>query len=175
VNPPPTRIETERLLLRPYGASDAVAFAELLERSRAHLAAFIPFFLDGDPRERVVKYADDFAAGVSFSYAAVLDERLIGGGGLFPRIGPGALEVGYHVHADEVRRGFATEIAAALVDVGFETCGAERLEMHIDPGNAASLGVARKLGFAETGYDAKDSCLIFSRVRPASESSTTSA
>ena len=175
MNPPPAGIETERLLLRAYEPGDAAAFAALLERSRDHLAAFIPFFLGGDPRERLAKYADEFAAGVSFSYGAFLGDQLVGGGGLLPRIGPGALEIGYHVHVDHVRRGFATEIARALVRIGFEVCGADRLEMHIDPGNLASLGVARKLGFAETGYDAEASVAIFSRVRSARVSSVTSA
>lgn len=175
MKPPPARIETERLLLRALEPADGDAFAELLESSRDHYSPFISHFLEGDAHERVRAYGADFAAGESFSYGAFRGERLIGGGGLFPRIGPGALEIGYHVRVDEVRRGYATEIAAALVRAGFDVCGAERLEMHIDPGNVASLGLPGKLGFVEEGYDAEKSVLIFSRVRPSSESSTTSA
>jgi RimJ/RimL family protein N-acetyltransferase len=33
--------------------------------------------------------------------------------------------------------------------VGFEICGADRIEIRIEPGNDASFGIPRKLGFAE--------------------------
>jgi RimJ/RimL family protein N-acetyltransferase len=175
VKPPPARIETARLVLRRWELEDAPAFADLLESNREHYAAFIPFYLEGEPLERLRGYRDAFEAGESFSYGAFETGRLVGGGGLFPRIGPGALEIGYHVRSGETRRGLATEIAAALVDAAFEHCGAERAELHIEPANVASLGVARRLGFAETGYDAGKGVAIFSRVSSASEASVTSA
>jgi RimJ/RimL family protein N-acetyltransferase len=174
VSPPPARIETERLLLRRWELDDAVRFADLLDRGRDHYGAFISFFLEGDAGERMVAYRRAFDTGESWSYGAFLGERLVGGGGLFPRIGPGALEIGYHVAADCLRRGFATEIAAALVATGFDLCGAERLEMHIHPDNVASLGIPSKLSFVEERYDAERQVLIFSRVRSASEGSTAS-
>jgi len=160
-------------VLRRWELADAAAFAELLERSRDHYARFIAFFLEGEPRERMQTNVAGWNAGVSWSYGAFEGERLVGGGGLFPRVGPGALEIGYHVAVDETRRGLATEIAAAFAHAGFEVCGAERLEMHIHPRNLASIGVARKLGFVESGYDGDE--MIFSRVRSASESRVTSA
>jgi RimJ/RimL family protein N-acetyltransferase len=175
VRPPPARIETARLVLRRWELSDEPAFADLLESNREHYAACIPFYLEGEPLERLRGYRDAFDGGDGFSYGGFEAGRLVGGGGLFPRVGPGALEIGYHVRWGETRRGLATEIAAALADVAFEHCGAERVELHIDPANAASLGVARTLGFAETGYDADKGVAIFSRVRSASEASVTSA
>ena len=93
-----------------------------------------------------------------------------------PRIGPGGLEIGYHVGADATGNGYATEMASALIDIAFDVCGADRIELHIDEANTASIGVARKLGLEATGYvEDEPSLKIFSRVRPASESSTTSA
>jgi RimJ/RimL family protein N-acetyltransferase len=35
-----------------------------------------------------------------------------------------------------------------LTRVGFEVCGADRIEIHIEPRNEASLGVPPKLGYA---------------------------
>jgi RimJ/RimL family protein N-acetyltransferase len=160
-------------VLRRWELADAEALAALLERSRDHYAEFIAFFLEGEPRERMQTNVAGWNAAMSWSYGAFESERLIGGGGLFPRIGPAALEIGYHVAVDETGRGLATEIAGAFVQAGFEVCGAERLEMHIHPRNLASIGVARKLGFVESGYDGDE--MIFSRVRPSSESSVTSA
>jgi RimJ/RimL family protein N-acetyltransferase len=42
-----------------------------------------------------------------------------------------------------------TESTGALVRAGFEVCGADRIEIRIEPGNEASFGVPRKLGFVE--------------------------
>ena len=47
------------------------------------------------------------------------------------------------------RRGIATESSAALTRVGFEVCGADRIEIRIEPRNQASFGIPRKLGFVE--------------------------
>jgi RimJ/RimL family protein N-acetyltransferase len=146
VRPPPERIETERLLLRVYEEGDTPAFAALLETSRESYAAFIPFFLEDEPAERVRRSRAQFLAGESFPYVAFAGDRLIGGCGLLPRIGPGALEIGYHVRADATGNGYATEMASALIDVAFDWCGVERIELHIDPGNTASIRVAERLG-----------------------------
>jgi RimJ/RimL family protein N-acetyltransferase len=79
-----------------------------------------------------------------------MDEaELLGGTGLHPRIGPGGLEIGYWVRVNAVRQGIATESSAALTRVGFEVCGADRIEIRIEPRNEASFGVPRKLGFVE--------------------------
>jgi RimJ/RimL family protein N-acetyltransferase len=77
------------------------------------------------------------------------ESRVLGGNGLHARVGPGGLEIGYWVRADSTRQGIVTESTAALTRVGFEICGADRIEIRIDPDNTASLGVPPKLGFAE--------------------------
>jgi RimJ/RimL family protein N-acetyltransferase len=176
VKPPPARIETERLLLRMYEEHDVPAYAELLESSREHYAAFIPFLLEDEAAEQVARSRAQFFAGEMFRYFAFAGDRLIGGCGLLPRIGPGGLEIGYHVRVDATGNGYATEMTAALTDVAFDVCGADRVELHIEEANLASIGVARKLGFAETGYvEGRPTLKIFSLVRSATESSVTSA
>jgi RimJ/RimL family protein N-acetyltransferase len=176
VKPPPARIETARLVLRVYEEGDIPAFAELLRRSREQYAAFIPFFLEDEPADRVRRSRAQFLAGETFPYLAFAGDRLIGGCGLLPRIGPGGLEIGYHLGADATGNGYATEMAAALIAVAFDVCGADRIELHIDEANTASIRVAQRLGLVETGYLEEEPVVkIFSRVRPASESSTTSA
>jgi len=145
VKPPPARIETERLVLRTYEERDIPAFTELLESSREHYR-FISFFYEEDPADRVRRSRQQFLSGESFPYVAFAGDRLIGGCGLLPRIGPGALEIGYHVGADATGHGYATEMAATLIDVAFDVCGVERIELHIDPENIASIRVAERLG-----------------------------
>ena len=73
----------------------------------------------------------------------------LGGTGLHPRNDPGGLEIGYFIRASAARQGYVTESTAALTRVGFEICGADRIEIRIDPENEASFGVPRKLGFVE--------------------------
>ena len=159
-----------------YEERDIPAYAELLESSREHYAAFVPFLLEDEPAEQISRSRAQFFAGEMFRYFAFDDERLIGGCGLLPRIGPGGLEIGYHVRSDATGNGYATEMAAALVDVAFAVCGVERIELHIEEANFASIAVARKLGFVETGYvEGRPTLKIFSCVRSASESSVTSA
>ena len=176
MKPPPGRIETDRLVLRMYEERDVAAYAELLETSREHYAAFIPFLLEDGAAEQIARSRSEFFAGEMFRYFAFAGDRLIGGCGLLPRIGPGGLEIGYHVRVDATGNGYATEMTASLTDVAFDLCGADRVELHIEEANLASIGVARKLGFAEIGHvEGRPSLKIFSRVRPPSESSTTSA
>ncbi len=73
----------------------------------------------------------------------------LGAGGFHPRVGAEAMEIGYWVRADRTRQGIATEAVAALTRAGFELGGWERLEIHVDPRNTASLGVPRALGYLE--------------------------
>jgi RimJ/RimL family protein N-acetyltransferase len=88
---------------------------------------------------------DNFTCGIFNA-----DEtKVLGGTGLHPRIGPGGLEIGYWIRASATRQGLVTEASAALTRVGFEICDADRIEIRIEPGNEASAGVPRKLGFLE--------------------------
>jgi RimJ/RimL family protein N-acetyltransferase len=154
--PAPYRIETERLVIRCYEPADAPLLTEALNSSIEHLRPFMP-------------WADDLPQSVEDSYALCrrfraafdsdeqyvcgffesADRRLLGGGGLHPRTGPGGMDIGYWVRASSARQGIAAEAAAALTRVGIEVCNADRIEIHVDPGNEASLGVPRKLGFTE--------------------------
>jgi hypothetical protein len=65
------------------------------------------------------------------------------------RFGDDAFEIGYWIRASRAGRGLATEVTAALTRVALELCGADRVEIRVDPANEASLAVPRKLGFAE--------------------------
>jgi RimJ/RimL family protein N-acetyltransferase len=73
--------------------------------------------------------------------------EVVGGSGFHRRVGPEALEIGYWIRAERVRRGLATEATAALTQVAFRTCGAARVDIHVDPANAPSLAIPARLGF----------------------------
>ena len=154
--PAPYRIETERLVIRCYEPADAALLSDALNSSIEHLKTFMPW-ADALPQS----IEDSYALCRRFRAAFDSDEQyvcgffdssesqLLGGGGLHPRIGPGGLEIGYWIRASATRQGIATESSAALTRAGFEVCGADRIEIRIDPDNEASFGVPRKLGFVE--------------------------
>ena len=58
------------------------------------------------------------------------------------------IEIGYLIGRRYWRKGFASEAAAACRDYGVREYGFGRLISLIDPGNEASMGVARKVGMA---------------------------
>jgi ribosomal-protein-alanine N-acetyltransferase len=67
----------------------------------------------------------------------------------------GALRSGYLGYASflsHARRGLMTAGLAAVVTDAFSELGLHRLEANIQPGNAPSLNLARRLGFRREGY-----------------------
>ena len=92
-----------------------------------------------------------FDLGEDFVYGIFArdESEVVGGTGLHTRVGAGALEIGYWIRASQVGKGYAREVAAALTQVAFRVCGVDRVEIRVDPANAASLRVPRVLGFAE--------------------------
>jgi len=60
-------------------------------------------------------------------------------------------EIGYWLAAPARRRGIASGAVRALSRYAFEEIGLKRLELRIDPRNAASVGVARSAGFTLEG------------------------
>ncbi len=58
------------------------------------------------------------------------------------------LEVGYHVCPAQQRRGYATEAARACVEHAFDKVGAHQVVAIIHPDNAASRGVAERIGMS---------------------------
>jgi RimJ/RimL family protein N-acetyltransferase len=154
--PAPYRIETERLLIRCYEPSDAARLKEAVDSSLEHLRPWMPWAEDEpqtlEEKADLMKYfRSSFDTAENFTYGIFRsdEEELLGGTGLHGRIGPGGLEIGYWIRASATRQGFVTESTAALTRVGFEICEADRIEIRVEPGNDASMGIPRKLGFLE--------------------------
>jgi RimJ/RimL family protein N-acetyltransferase len=154
--PAPYRIETERLVIRCYDPRDAPLLKEAVDSSREHLRPWMPW---ADSEQQTLEeqtellrgFRSAFDAGENFVHGIFNrdESELLGGTGLHPRIEPGGLEIGYWVRASATRQGVVTESTAALTRVGFEVCSADRIEIRIEPGNEASFGVPRKLGFVD--------------------------
>ena len=155
---PPRRIVTERLLLRPYEARDALLHKEAVDSSLEHLRTFMDWAWSAPEPEAVIRrrlrdFRRLFDRGDDWIYGLFTPDgsELVGGCGLHRRVGVEALEIGYWIRASRVRQGLATEAAGALTRVAFERCGVIRTEIHVDPANAPSQAVAERLGYVREG------------------------
>jgi RimJ/RimL family protein N-acetyltransferase len=155
LHPPPRRIETERLVLRVYEPTELDALHSLrnheaavrwlyddpatIEDSRARLARRIGltrFALTGDGIGFAVEHGGVIVGDASLALASA--EHLQG-------------ELGYIVHPDHQGRGYATEAAAAVLDLAFDVFGLHRVVGRVEPRNVASAGVLERLGMRREG------------------------
>jgi RimJ/RimL family protein N-acetyltransferase len=149
-------IATERLLLRPLTPDDVDAVHAY--QSRVDVCRYIPYY----PRSRdevAQRLADPEKTrnsldepGQALDLAVVRRDtgELIGDAMLFwhsseHRSG----EVGYVIHPRHAGAGFATEAAAAMLDLAFDGLGLHRVIGRIDARNEASAAVLRKLGLRQ--------------------------
>lgn len=151
---PAYRILTRRLVLRCWQPSDAAGLKAAIDASLEHLRPWMPW-AEQEPEdlaakvERLRRWRGKFDLDHDFVYGVFdRDETtVLGGTGLHTRVGEGAREIGYWIHADHINQSLATEAAAALTRVAFEIDGVTRVEIHCDPRNVRSAAVPRKLGF----------------------------
>jgi len=155
--PLPEVLESERLVLRPWRPDDAAALRAALAESVDHLRPWIPWATSEAPTleqaaSLLTGWIAQREAGENFIYAVFdrAEDRLVGGIGLYARVGPDALEVGYWIRRSDAGRGLATEATRALTRAGFGVPGVVRLEIHTDPQNLASRRVPEKLGYELT-------------------------
>ena len=175
---PPPLIELADVTLRPWTRDDAPALAQTLSASDAHLRAFTPWVVDGrvpgmSLADRLAKHAADFAAGTEWVYGMFSPDggEVLGGCGLYPRVGPGAVEIGYWLAVNHTGRGLATRAAEALTRVAFDVLCVDRIEIHCDRRNSASVRIPERLGYARVDApDAPADLLVFSLSRAAASS-----
>ena len=153
---PPYVIRTERLTIRCWEPRDAALLKDALDTSLEHLRPWLPWAHDEPtPLQAKVdllrRFRGQFDLGQDFVYGLFdREEReVVGGSGLHTRVGDDALEIGYWLRASAVGHGLARETAAALTVAALRVCEVDRVEIHVDPANEASLRVPRALGFAE--------------------------
>lgn len=155
--------------MRPWRRSDAPALANALAESEAHLREFIPWVVDGrvpgqSLEDRLAQHAADFESGAAWVYGVFAREsgEILGQCGLYPRVGPGALELGYWVAKRATGQGIATEASRALIELAFGEPGIERVEIHCDSRNVASIRVGQRLGFAfeRAVADSRDASVV---------------
>jgi RimJ/RimL family protein N-acetyltransferase len=148
----PERVETARLVLRTWTLDDVPALAAAVARNVEHLRPWMPWIAaepmaDGDRRALVTAWEAARIGDGDVVYGVFLDGHPIGGTGLHRRRGPATLEIGYWIDHDHVRRGFATELAAALTSTALAQPGIDAVQIHHDQANTASRAIPAALGF----------------------------
>jgi RimJ/RimL family protein N-acetyltransferase len=152
--PMPYRIETPRLVIRCYDPRDAALLKQAVDESLEHLRPWMPWaqyeptsLADKVQRLRLMRGNFDLDSDYTVGVFNPDETRLLGGAGLHKRHEPGALEIGYWIHAGHTGQGYASEVAAALTQVAFGCLDSHRVEIRCDPNNLASQAVPRKLGY----------------------------
>ncbi len=144
------RIVTDRLVLRPHRAEDFEAFVEFFASDRArHVGGY------GSPRARLwYGFAADVGSWPLIGFGGwAIEERATGA--LAGQVALGKpdhfpeRELGWLLFDGFEGRGYAFEAARAARDFAFATLGWDAAVSYIDPANARSIALARRLGAVE--------------------------
>jgi RimJ/RimL family protein N-acetyltransferase len=150
---PAYRILTARLCIRCWHPEDAPRLKAAVDASRSHLIPWMTWAREEktpqEHIERLRQVRGAFDLGKDFTYGIFnQDESLVlGSTGLHKRADDRARMIGYWIHVDHIRQGYATETAGALTKVAFLIEGVDRVEISCDPANTASAAIPQKLGY----------------------------
>lgn len=151
-------LRTERLLLRPFTDADLDWFHDLQSREE------VTRYLLWGPQTRQealatlarIKRLTSFdAEGHGIRLAAVVPDTGIVVGDISLREASREHrqgEIGYVIHPDHQGHGYATEAAAALMEVGFRQLGLHRIRGSADARNVGSIRVMEHLGMRREAH-----------------------
>jgi RimJ/RimL family protein N-acetyltransferase len=142
-----TKLETERLVLRPFRTADADEFARLSgDWAVASMTSDIPFPFSP---AQAVAWLRPVRGEVRF--AVELEGRLIGGVGFY-RKPSGVAELGFWLGKPWWGQGYATEASRAVIQHGFANPRLPAFSSAHFTDNRASGRVLAKLGFEPVGH-----------------------
>lgn len=148
------QLETERLILRELTLEDLDALYEVLgdpENMR-----YYPYRFDRDRVQAWIARNLERYRMFGFGLWAVLRKdtgQLIGDCGITMQEIKDSIrpEIGYHIHRQHQRKGYAKEAAAACRDWGFTHTPFGMLYAYMKQGNAASAATAMAIGMKPAG------------------------
>jgi len=163
----PGTVSTPRLALRRWQVGDVAVLSSVILTTLDHLRPWMSWAaaepLSAEARAEVLRaFERSWESGAEVVFGAFLHDDVapgavaVGGCGLVGRAERSALEIGYWVHVDHLRLGYATEMASALTDAAFGVGGVERVEIHHDRANLKSRAVPARLGFTFEGEHPDD-------------------
>ena len=151
-----SRIETGRLILRPFEEGDAeAAFTWFGDPEVMRFTTTGPDSSIEKMKARLAKYREHQVMH-GFSKWIILDRATgsaIGDSGLIHLEEYGRIDLGYRFAKPYWGKGLATEAAAAWVRAAFDDFQIERLTAFVHPENVASIRVLEKVGFRSEGRE----------------------
>jgi RimJ/RimL family protein N-acetyltransferase len=143
------RLETERLIIRPWQPEDRPAFAAMARdpevmRFVHHGQPYTDEEMDAFLSRQARQLAEfDLCMGALIEKSS---GRVVGLAGTQPLGMSADLEIGWWLARDVWGRGYATEAGAAAMHHVLQTLDRPRVVAIIDPGNDASVRVVERLG-----------------------------
>ena len=142
------RLETERLLLRPFELRDAPVVER--EVSRVELARMLavphPY-----PEGGAVEWIAAAKPGQEFAVELRETGELVGGISIVPDEQNRRASLGYWCAIGHWGRGYATEAVRAIIDYGFRDLDLNRIHAECRSDNPASARVLAKVGMTQEG------------------------
>ena len=148
-------LDTERLILRPFGLADAADVQRLAgDRSIADTTLNIPHpYKDGMAQEWISKHQSDFdqGKGVTFAITRRTDALLTGAMSLMSMATGHQAELGYWIGRPYWNQGFCTEAGKTILGYAFSELRLVRVHSNHFTRNPASGRVMLKLGMHHEG------------------------
>lgn len=150
------KIETSRLILRPFEPTDAeAAFGWFGDPVVMRFTPTGPDTSIDETKTRLDKYRNHQIAH-GFSKWTIVDRNtghLIGDSGLLVLQDYGWIDLGFRLKQACWGKGLATEVASAWVHAAFKDLNIDRLTALVHPENGPSIRVLTKLGFCVERQD----------------------
>ena len=143
-------IESQRLQIRLFRENDWPAVA-----AYTALPSVMEYMQGVQTTDQTRAFVTQNATGTAVTaYALVLkaEATLIGHMVFHPWFAPRTYEIGWVLHPDYHRQGYASEAAAALLRYGFAEMKLHRIIATCQPENPASYGVMEKIGMRREGH-----------------------
>ena len=156
-------VRTARLLIRTMAIADVDDIHAY--QSREDVSRYLPYFprTRDDVVEKVTKFSTATAIGAEGDYWQLAIERLAEPGRVIGDVyfslrstANASGEVGWTLHPSYEGQGFMTEAAGAIVEIAFAGIGLHRVIARIDPRNAASAALCRRLGMRDEAHFSED-------------------
>ena len=149
--------ETARLRFEPLDSNHLAGYTALTAQPAVHRYLSRAAEIAADPggqAERIITVAREQWSTRGYGPFAIFEKggtQLIGRGGLFWIEALKDVEINYMFDPTVWGRAYATESAAAFLDIGFGQHNLQRMVATTNPANAASARVLQKVGMISAG------------------------
>jgi RimJ/RimL family protein N-acetyltransferase len=150
----PDKIETERLLIRPFHREDLDRYLDFMVDEQA--TRYLMFTEEQKTKTGAKELFDAIVASYDseqpiFAYAiATESDGFIGSCGA-SKLNDDLYECYYSLLPAYWGQGYATEATTAIIDYLFEDTGADEVRAYMAPENTRSAAVAARIGMVERG------------------------